>query len=110
MCVRIEIIYLGKIVEQAPTDRTFNSPIHPYTKVLLETAPTLDKCRAGDSTEITGSNHPIRQCALGLRLSHPLPICDGNLRGRHATTPSGFPRPRGSLPLDRDPGSQSGEL
>ena len=38
---RVAIMYLGKIVEVAPTDEFFNNPLHPYTKMLLSSIPVL---------------------------------------------------------------------
>lgn len=40
---RIAVMYLGRIVETGPTEEIFANPKHPYTKALLESAPTLDK-------------------------------------------------------------------
>jgi dipeptide transport system ATP-binding protein len=40
---RIAVMYLGRIVETGPTEQIFNHPKHPYTKALLDSAPTLDK-------------------------------------------------------------------
>ncbi len=37
----ITVMYLGKIVEMANTDDLFSSPMHPYTKLLLSSAPKL---------------------------------------------------------------------
>jgi len=42
MADTIAIMYLGKIVEQAPVDDLFKNPRHPYTKSLLESVPTLE--------------------------------------------------------------------
>lgn len=39
---RVAVMYLGRIVEEGPTEAIFSSPRHPYTKALLESAPTLD--------------------------------------------------------------------
>jgi oligopeptide/dipeptide ABC transporter ATP-binding protein len=40
---RVAVMYLGRIVEEGPTEQIFSTPRHPYTKALLDSAPTLDK-------------------------------------------------------------------
>jgi oligopeptide/dipeptide ABC transporter ATP-binding protein len=39
---RIAVMYMGKIVELAPTDELFDRPRHPYTSALLQAAPVPD--------------------------------------------------------------------
>ena len=39
---RVAVMYLGKVVELAPTGQLFDNPYHPYTKVLAAAAPILD--------------------------------------------------------------------
>ena len=42
MADRIGVLYLGRLVEEAPRDALFDSPKHPYTRMLLEAAPRID--------------------------------------------------------------------
>ena len=47
---RLGIMYAGRLVEEAPTPRTFRSPLHPYTKHLISSLPRIgDDARARDS-------------------------------------------------------------
>ena len=38
---RVAIMYAGRIVEEAPTVELFANPLHPYTRALLRSMPTL---------------------------------------------------------------------
>ncbi|SOH94870.1 peptide/nickel transport system ATP-binding protein [Monaibacterium marinum] len=42
MADRIGVLYLGSLVEEAPRDRLFDAPKHPYTRMLFDAAPRMD--------------------------------------------------------------------
>jgi peptide/nickel transport system ATP-binding protein len=39
---RVVVMYAGKVVEEAPVDRLFSAPRHPYTQGLIRSIPRLD--------------------------------------------------------------------
>jgi oligopeptide/dipeptide ABC transporter ATP-binding protein len=39
MCQRVNVMYAGRVVEEAPTSTLFATPAHPYTKALLAAVP-----------------------------------------------------------------------
>ena len=38
MCDKIGVMYLGRLVEESPTDELFENPLHPYTRALMSAA------------------------------------------------------------------------
>ena len=43
MADRAAVMYCGRIVEEAPVDELFANPLHPYTKGLLASIPSIDQ-------------------------------------------------------------------
>jgi oligopeptide/dipeptide ABC transporter ATP-binding protein len=63
---RIGVMYLGKLVELAPSRELFRVPLHPYTKVLLSSIPVPDptarKKREGLKGEVPSLLDPPPGC------------------------------------------------
>lgn len=39
---RVAVMYLGQLVEVGPSEELYSTPLHPYTRVLLDSVPGLD--------------------------------------------------------------------
>lgn len=77
----IAVMYLGKVIEQAPADELFENPIHPYTKALLSAIPTTDirnrKERVSIEGEITSPIEPAPGCRFASRCPYAKEGCIG---------------------------------
>ena len=52
---RVAIMYLGKIVEEGPTDEVFAHPAHPYTQALMAAVPVVDKAARRERIILEGT-------------------------------------------------------
>ena len=75
---RVIVMYAGRIVEQAPVEALFRTPVHPYTEGLMASIPALD---GGDGRlysipgRIPDPDEPIAGCRFGPRCAHVEAIC-----------------------------------
>ena len=51
---RIAVMYLGRIVELAPSEEIYSNPIHPYTKALISAIPVADPTHKPDRVILEG--------------------------------------------------------
>jgi peptide/nickel transport system ATP-binding protein len=59
MATDVVVMYLGRVVEQAPVDAIFHSPKHPYTRALLRSIPRMRSRSRERLTPIAGAvPHP----------------------------------------------------
>ncbi|WP_438821025.1 MULTISPECIES: oligopeptide/dipeptide ABC transporter ATP-binding protein [Cupriavidus] len=75
---RVVIMYLGRVVESAPTEDVFAAPNHPYTQALLAEAPKLEVARktyVAIRGEIPSPLHPPSGCHFHPRCPHAMPRC-----------------------------------
>jgi peptide/nickel transport system ATP-binding protein len=54
LCDRIAVMYLGRIVEEGPTEAVFTAPHHPYTASLLRAIPDIDPDRTLPADPLSG--------------------------------------------------------
>ena len=65
MATRVGVLYLGRLVEEAPARELFAAPKHPYTKMLLDAVPDIDmegKEREAIAGEIPNPVNPPPGC------------------------------------------------
>ncbi|HTO47111.1 MAG TPA: ABC transporter ATP-binding protein [Burkholderiales bacterium] len=75
---RVVIMYLGRVVETAPTAEIYAQPNHPYTQALLAEIPRLDvrhKTFAAIRGEIPSPLSPPPGCHFHPRCPHAMPRC-----------------------------------
>ena len=75
---RVAIMYLGRIVEEAPADEAFARPNHPYAQALLAEVPRIDSRKrrfAAIKGELPSPLHPPSGCHFHPRCPHAMDRC-----------------------------------
>jgi len=76
---RVAVMYLGRIVELAPTRELFNEPLHPYTQALMRAVPKPVPRRKAITPALMGDPpNPINRptgCHFHPRCPHAMPVC-----------------------------------
>ena len=76
---RVAVMYLGKIVEEAPAETLFANPQHPYTQVLFSAIPLPDPSRRINwdlpEGEPPSPVDPPSGCHFHPRCRHAMPEC-----------------------------------
>src|SRR5436305_7562791 len=75
----VAVMYLGRVVETAPTDQLFANSSHPYTRALLSAIPVPRPRAKRDRTILQGDVpspiNPPSGCHLHLRCPHAIERC-----------------------------------
>jgi oligopeptide/dipeptide ABC transporter ATP-binding protein len=78
-CDEVAVMYLGHIVEQAPSRELFTNPRHPYTKALLSSIPSIDPDNQQKAIELKGeipsAMNPPSGCVFRTRCPNPTHEC-----------------------------------
>ena len=76
---RVAVMYLGKVVELAPTDSLYQHPRHPYTEALLRSIPMADPRARRKKTPLEGDvpdpANPPKGCYFHTRCPYVRDLC-----------------------------------
>jgi len=79
ICDHVAVMYLGRLVESAPTRELFKAPRHPYTKALLSAIPSLDPDDRGKAQKLEGEipspTNPPPGCKFQTRCPYAIDHC-----------------------------------
>ena len=95
VCDQVAVMYAGQLVEYGPTARVLESPIHRYTRALLDAVPRLRGPRrdlaviAGETPDLLD---PPPGCRFNPRCAHALADCRGGLAPRVERAPGHWAR------------------
>jgi oligopeptide/dipeptide ABC transporter ATP-binding protein len=75
----VAVMYLGEIVEMARSEQLYANPLHPYTKVLLSSIPTMDpqtrRKRIVLEGDVPSPVNPPAGCRFHPRCPRAMDIC-----------------------------------
>ncbi len=75
----IAVMYLGRLIEKAPSEALFAKPLHPYTQALLSAIPVPRIHNRPERLllrgEITSPINPEPICRFANRCNYAMPIC-----------------------------------
>ena len=79
LCDRVVVLYLGRVMEVAPTAELFERPLHPYTQALLAASPKPDPLIVSTAVPLKGDipspMSPPSGCVFRTRCPHAIEAC-----------------------------------
>ena len=76
---RVMVMYLGQVVEIGDSETMFNNPLHPYTRALLSSVPSLDPDDRTETPPLSGDPpnpiNPPSGCRFHTRCAHAQQVC-----------------------------------
>ena len=94
ICDRVIVLYLGRIMEIAPSAELYASPLHPYTRALLSAIPSPDPDAPRDRRILKGDipsvANPPSGCVFRTRCPNVLPECTRTVPELREISPGRF--------------------
>ena len=79
LCDRVVVLYLGRVMEVAPTGALFERPLHPYTQALLAASPKPDPLATTEHVPLKGDipspMNPPSGCVFRTRCPYAIEAC-----------------------------------
>ena len=80
ICDNVAVMYLGTLVETAPTKKLFSNPSHPYTKALLSSIPSLDPDERKKAQKLEGEIPSPTNPPPGCKFHTRCPVAEDRCR------------------------------
>ena len=74
LCDRVAVMYLGRIIEVAPTEELFRNPRHPYTAGLLAAIPRMTPRDEDEAPAVQGDPPSPLRLPTGCRFRTRCPL------------------------------------
>jgi peptide/nickel transport system ATP-binding protein len=93
---RVAVMYVGRIVEMAPTDELFFAPRHPYTEALMSSVPKPDPRLRSERIilqgEVADPANPPPGCYFNPRCQYAVDVCRDKTPEQEEITPRHYVR------------------
>jgi oligopeptide/dipeptide ABC transporter ATP-binding protein len=89
VCDRVLVMYAGEIVESASVEEIFYRPKHPYTKMLLQAIPRLDRPKSERLIPIEGAPPSLFEQFKGCPFAPRCPRAIDQCKNQHPTLSDG---------------------
>jgi oligopeptide/dipeptide ABC transporter ATP-binding protein len=96
LCDRVVVLYLGRMMEEGPTQHLYSAPAHPYTRGLLAAVPVPDpdvqpaRLQTTLGGELPSPVAPPSGCVFRTRCPHAAQVCSEQIPRWEAVRPTHY--------------------